>query len=136
MAKYVTFFTYTSDAWARMIQNPGDRTATIRQVADSLGGSVECVYWVFGTHDGMVITDFPDSISAAGMSVTPEARVPLRPWRRMSCSLKSSSARSCRDLRMRRRLTSHQASKASAVGARREFRLPDFRVHTSRLQTA
>jgi uncharacterized protein with GYD domain len=66
MAKYMTFFTYTSDAWARMIQSPGDRTATIRQVADSLGGSVECVYWVFGTHDGMVITDFPDSISAAG----------------------------------------------------------------------
>ena len=70
MAKYVTFFTYTSDAWARMIQSPGDRTATIRQVADSLGGSVECVYWLFGTHDGMVIADFPDSISAAGMSVT------------------------------------------------------------------
>ena len=40
MAKYVSFFTYTSDAWARMIQSPGDRTATIRQVADSLGGSV------------------------------------------------------------------------------------------------
>jgi uncharacterized protein with GYD domain len=53
-----------------MTQSPGDRTATIRQVADSLGGSVECVYWMFGTHDGMVITDFPDSISAAGMSVT------------------------------------------------------------------
>ena len=30
MAKYVTFFTYTSEAWARMIQNPGDRTATVR----------------------------------------------------------------------------------------------------------
>jgi hypothetical protein len=48
MAKYVSF-TYTSDAWARMI-----RTATIRQVADSLDGSVECVYWMFGTHDGIV----------------------------------------------------------------------------------
>ena len=41
MAKYVSFFTYTSDAWARMIQRPGDRTTTIRQVADSLGGSVD-----------------------------------------------------------------------------------------------
>ncbi len=30
MAKYVTFFTYTSDTWARMIQNPGDRSAAIR----------------------------------------------------------------------------------------------------------
>jgi len=69
MAKYVSFFTYTSDAWARMTQSPGDRTATIRQVADSLGGSVECVYWMFGTHDGMVIIDVPDLISAAAMSI-------------------------------------------------------------------
>ena len=38
MAKYVTFFTCTSEAWARMIQNPGDRAATVRQLADSLGG--------------------------------------------------------------------------------------------------
>ena len=70
MAKYVTFFTYTSEAWARMIQNPGDRTATVRQLADSLGGSVECIYWMFGTHDGLVITDASDSIGAAALSVT------------------------------------------------------------------
>jgi uncharacterized protein with GYD domain len=70
MAKYVSFFTYTSGAGARMIQGPGDRTATIRQVADSLGGSVECVYWMFGTHDGMVIIDVPGPVSAAAMSVT------------------------------------------------------------------
>ena len=68
MAKYMSFFTYTSDAWARMIQSPGDRSATIRQVADSLGGSVECVYWMFGTHDWMVIIDVPDSISSAGIA--------------------------------------------------------------------
>ena len=70
MAKYVTFFTYTSEAWARMIQNPGDRSAAVRQLADSLGGSVECLYWTFGTHDGLVITDAADSISAAALSVT------------------------------------------------------------------
>ena len=70
MAKYVTFFTYTSDTWARMIQSPGDRTAAIRQLTDSLGGSVECIYWMFGTHDGIVIADMPDSISAAVLSVT------------------------------------------------------------------
>jgi uncharacterized protein with GYD domain len=69
MAKYVSFFTYTSEAWARMIQNPGDRTAAVRQLADSLGGSIECVYWMFGTHDGMVISDVPDSISAAAVSI-------------------------------------------------------------------
>jgi hypothetical protein len=37
MAKYVSFFTYTSDAWARMIHSPGDRSAAIRQVARLAG---------------------------------------------------------------------------------------------------
>ncbi len=70
MAKYVTFFTYTSEAWARMIQSPGDRTAAVRQLIDSLGGSVESIYWMFGPHDGLVISDASDSISAAALSVT------------------------------------------------------------------
>jgi hypothetical protein len=61
MAKYVTFFTYTSEAWARMILNPGDRTATVRQLADSLGGSVECIYWMFGTHEVRVAATMPSS---------------------------------------------------------------------------
>ena len=65
MAKYVSFFTYTSEAWARMIQSPSDRAATVRQVADSVGGSVECVYWMFGAQDGLVIFDVPNSVSAA-----------------------------------------------------------------------
>ena len=70
MTKYVTLFTYTSEAWARMIQNPGDRTAAVRRLAESLGGSVECVYWMLGSCDGIIILDVPDSISGAALSVT------------------------------------------------------------------
>ena len=70
MTKYVTLFTYTSEAWARMIQNPGDRTAAVRRLAESLGGSVECVYWMLGGYDGIIIIDVPDSISGAALSVT------------------------------------------------------------------
>ena len=70
MAKYAIFFTYTSETWARMIQSPGDRTAAVRQLTDSVGGSVECVYWMFGAQDGLAIFDVPDSVSAAAMSVT------------------------------------------------------------------
>ncbi len=70
MAKYAIFFTYSSDTWARMINSPGDRTAAVRQLAGSLGGSVESIYWMFGPHDGIVIADIPDSVSAAALSVT------------------------------------------------------------------
>ena len=69
MAKYAYFFTYSSEAWARMIQNPGDRTAAIRQLTDALGGSVESVHWMFGPFDGMVIADLPDAEAAAALSV-------------------------------------------------------------------
>ena len=69
MAKYAVFFTYTSDAWARMIKNPGDRTAAVRQLAASVGGSLESAYWMFGAHDGIVIADVPDSVRAAAISV-------------------------------------------------------------------
>jgi uncharacterized protein with GYD domain len=69
MAKYAIFFTYSSDAWARMINNPGDRTAAVRQLTDSVGGSLESAYWMFGAHDGIVIVDVPDSVRAAAVSV-------------------------------------------------------------------
>lgn len=69
MAKYAFFFSYTSDAWARMINSPGDRTAAVRQLAGSLGGAVESIYWMFGTHDGILIADVPDSVSAAALSI-------------------------------------------------------------------
>jgi uncharacterized protein with GYD domain len=69
MTKYAFFFSYSSDSWARMISAPGDRTAAVRQVLGSLGGSLECIYWMFGSHDGIAIADLPDSVSAAAASI-------------------------------------------------------------------
>jgi len=69
MAKYAVFFTYTSETWARMIKNPGDRTAAARRLADSVGGSLESGYWMFGAHDGFAVVDVPDSVRAAALSV-------------------------------------------------------------------
>ena len=69
MPKYVSFFTYSSEAWGRMINAPGDRAAALRQVLDSVGGSLDTMYWMFGDYDGMVIFDVPDSASAAAVSI-------------------------------------------------------------------
>ena len=68
MSQYVFFFSYTSDAWARMIDNPGDRTAAVRRAVESLDGSLECLYWMLGTHDGIAIAQFPGSDQAAALS--------------------------------------------------------------------
>jgi uncharacterized protein with GYD domain len=69
MAKYALFFSYTGDAWARMINNPGDRTSAVRQLVDPLGGTLESVYWMLGERDGIVIADFPDSVTVAALSI-------------------------------------------------------------------
>lgn len=69
MAKYAFFFTYSSEAWARMMNNPGDRTAAVRQLTESVGGTLESAYWMFGAHDGFVVADVPDSVGAAAVSV-------------------------------------------------------------------
>ena|SRR6266852_5446905 len=69
MAKYAIFFSYSSDAWARMIRSPGDRTAAARLLARSMGGSLECMYWMFGAHDGLAIVDTLDAVSVAAISV-------------------------------------------------------------------
>jgi uncharacterized protein with GYD domain len=69
MPKYVAFFSYTSEGWRRMIENPGDRAAAARNVVEGLGGTMECLYWMTGEHDGLVIFDAPDVVSAGAASV-------------------------------------------------------------------
>jgi uncharacterized protein with GYD domain len=47
-----------------MIESPGDRTAVVQRTVESLGGSLECLYWEVGTNDGYAIAELPDSVSA------------------------------------------------------------------------
>ncbi|MCD2196707.1 GYD domain-containing protein [Actinomycetospora endophytica] len=68
MAKFVAFFSYTTDAWQKMQANPGDRPAAIGAVIERLGGTLVSVHFMLGPHDGMVVTDLPDAAAAAAMS--------------------------------------------------------------------
>jgi uncharacterized protein with GYD domain len=65
MPKYVAFFSYTNEAWRRMIENPADRAAAARAVIESVGGTMECFYWMTGDDDGLVIFEAPD-VALAG----------------------------------------------------------------------
>jgi uncharacterized protein with GYD domain len=62
-------FSYTSDAAARMIDNPGDRAAATARLAEAAGGTLECFYWMMGPYDGVAIVDVPDITAAAGVSM-------------------------------------------------------------------
>jgi uncharacterized protein with GYD domain len=52
-----------------MLKKPGDRAAAVRDLASSVGGSVEALYFMFGDRDGFVILDAPDAVAAAAVSV-------------------------------------------------------------------
>ena len=69
MAKYAIFFSLTSDALARFLENPTDRRGPVRKLAEAAGGKLESYYWMFGQHDGFVIAEVPDSASAAALAL-------------------------------------------------------------------
>lgn len=69
MRKFITIFTYSSGSWARLTNSPGDRAGAVQQLLESLGGSLECMYWELGNHDGYSIVDLPDSVSAEALMV-------------------------------------------------------------------
>jgi uncharacterized protein with GYD domain len=39
MGKYAVMGGYTSEAWAKMIDNPGDRVAAVRKTAEAVGAN-------------------------------------------------------------------------------------------------
>jgi uncharacterized protein with GYD domain len=65
MPKYMQIFNYSSGSWARMIKNlAGDQATVVQRTLESVGGSLECLYWQVGSHDGYAIFEVPDSVTA------------------------------------------------------------------------
>lgn len=68
MPKYVSFFSYTGEAWSAMVARPGNRAVAARQLLQEIGGRMESFYWMFGEWDGLVVFDVPDAATAAAFS--------------------------------------------------------------------
>lgn len=69
MSFYCHQVSYTKEAWARLIQNPQDRLEAVRAPIEKLGGKMHTSYFAFGPFDVPAITEFPDEISAAAISM-------------------------------------------------------------------
>src|SRR5436305_15166960 len=69
MAKYAVLGGYTAEAWANMIDNPGNRVAAVQKVGDSVGAKLEQFFWSFGDDDFLAIIDAPDDITAGALAV-------------------------------------------------------------------
>ncbi len=71
MPKYLIQASYTSDGAKGLISEGGtSRVKAVADVVQSLGGSVDCFYFAFGTDDVVTVIDVPDTASAAALAMT------------------------------------------------------------------
>jgi uncharacterized protein with GYD domain len=69
MSFYLMRFSYTPEAWARLIKKPEDRREVARAVVEQLGGKLHGFWYSFGDQDGVVLIEAPNNVSAAAFSV-------------------------------------------------------------------
>ena len=78
MPLYMTQFAYTPEAWAALVDNPEDRSAAVREVAESMGGRLVSWYLSFGEYDGLTIYEAPDNATAGAVALAAARRGHLR----------------------------------------------------------
>lgn len=69
MAKYLALFSLTGETIKRFLDKPSDRAAVVRDLAESVGGSLESYYRMFGQYDGAAVFVLPDSHTMAALSL-------------------------------------------------------------------
>jgi uncharacterized protein with GYD domain len=60
---------YSAEGWAAVINRPQDRIEAVRPAIERLGGKIHEAYFSFGDYDIVVITEFPNNISAAAIAI-------------------------------------------------------------------
>jgi uncharacterized protein with GYD domain len=69
MPLYLTRFSYTPEAWTRLIQRPEDRRKAAQTYIESVGGKLHGFWYAFGTHDGYNLWEAPDNVSMAAVAM-------------------------------------------------------------------
>jgi len=69
MALYLSKFSYTPEAWARLIGNPEDRRNAAQSYIESVGGKLHGFWYALGTHDGYNLWEAPDNVSMAAVAL-------------------------------------------------------------------
>ena len=69
MTMYLMRFSYAPATWARLRENPEDRSAALRGYMDSVGGQVHGFWYAFGADDGFAVVEAPDNVSVAAAMI-------------------------------------------------------------------
>ncbi|HSV39999.1 MAG TPA: GYD domain-containing protein [Nocardioidaceae bacterium] len=74
MAKYLWQVSYTSEGAKGLLEEGGSgRREAVREMLESVGGSLEAFYYALGSDDLVVIGELPDNVSAAALSLATSA---------------------------------------------------------------
>ena len=74
MPKYMIEAAYSPDGLKGLIAKGGSsRRDALQAMAESLGGSVDALYFAFGNSDIFVVIDMPDNVSTAAVMMTVSA---------------------------------------------------------------
>ena len=69
MPMYLSRFSYTPEAWARLAKNPEDRSKAGRSYIESVGGKLHGFWYAFGEYDGYALWEAPDNVSMAAVAI-------------------------------------------------------------------
>ncbi len=70
MPKYLLQVNYTTEGAKGLIKEGGTaRRAAAQKAAESLGGRVESMYFAFGDTDAYVISEMPDNVNVAALTL-------------------------------------------------------------------
>jgi uncharacterized protein with GYD domain len=75
---YLVRFSYTPEAWKKLIEKQEDRRGAVEALVESVGGKVHGFWYAFGEHDGIVLVEAPDNVDAAAVAVTAAASGGIR----------------------------------------------------------
>ena len=74
MPKYMTVASYTTEGLKGLMKEGGTgRRAAVEKAVSALGGRLEGFYFAFGEDDVFVISEAPDSVSVAALSLAVSA---------------------------------------------------------------
>jgi len=66
---FVTRFSYTPETWARLREDPEDRSAAARESIEAAGGKLHGFWYALGEFDGITLWEAPSRVALASALV-------------------------------------------------------------------
>jgi len=73
MPLFLSQVAYNEEGWQALVSNPQNRLEAIRPVVDKLGGRIVNAYFAFGDYDFVLISEFPNNVTAAALAIAAAA---------------------------------------------------------------